>query len=70
MLRPSAGLVSVGIDTWGVDFGLLDRNDRLVGLPYHYRDSRNDSMLEEAFRRVPRAEIFARPASSSCSSTP
>ena len=54
-----AGLVSLGIDTWGVDYGLLDRNDRLVGLPYHYRDSRNDTMLAEAFRRVPRAEIFA-----------
>ena len=53
------GLASLGIDTWGVDYGLLDRNDRLVGLPYHYRDSRNDTMLAEAFRRVPRAEIFA-----------
>ena len=54
-----ADLASLGIDTWGVDYGLLDRNDRLVGLPYHYRDRRNDTMLAEAFRRVPRAEIFA-----------
>ena len=54
-----AELASLGIDTWGVDYALLDRNDRLVGLPYHYRDSRNDTMLAEAFRRVPRAEIFA-----------
>jgi rhamnulokinase len=54
-----SGLVSLGIDTWGVDYGLLDRNDRLVGLPYHYRDSRNDTMMAEAFRRVPRDEIFA-----------
>jgi rhamnulokinase len=52
-------LTSLGIDTWGVDYGLLDRNDRLVGLPYHYRDSRNDTMMAEAFRRVPRNEIFA-----------
>ena len=52
-------LISLGIDTWGVDYGLLDRNDRLVGLPYHYRDSRNDTMMAEAFRRVPREEIFA-----------
>jgi len=52
-------LTSLGIDTWGVDYGLLDRNDRLVGLPYHYRDSRNDTMMAEAFRRVPREEIFA-----------
>jgi rhamnulokinase len=55
----SSGIVSLGIDTWGVDYGLLDRNDRLVGLPYHYRDSRNDTMMAEAFRRVPREEIFA-----------
>jgi rhamnulokinase len=54
-----ADLASLGLDTWGVDYGLLDRNDRLVGLPYHYRDRRNDGMLDEAFRRVPRAEIFA-----------
>ena len=52
-------LVSLGLDTWGVDYGLLDRNDRLIGLPYHYRDGRNDTMLDEAFRRVPREEIFA-----------
>lgn len=53
------GPVSVGIDTWGVDFGLLDREGRLLGNPYHYRDSRTDGMLEEAFRRASREEIFA-----------
>ena len=53
-------LVSVGIDTWGVDFGLLDRTGALVSNPYHYRDSRTDGMAEEAFRRVPRAEIYQR----------
>jgi len=52
-------LASIGIDAWGVDFGLLDRDGALVGNPYHYRDSRTDGMLEEAFRRVPREEIFA-----------
>src|SRR5512135_2376746 len=54
--RPLAGL---GIDTWGVDFGLLDRAGALLSNPLHYRDSRTDGMLDEAFRRVPRAEIFA-----------
>lgn len=49
---------SVGLDTWGVDFGLLDRSGVLVGLPYHYRDSRNDGMIEAACQVVPRAEIF------------
>jgi rhamnulokinase len=48
----------LGIDTWGVDFGLLDAQDVLIGNPYHYRDSRTDGMLEEAFTRMPRAEIF------------
>lgn len=56
----AAGLVSLGIDTWGVDFGLLDAQGELLGLPYHYRDSRTDGMLEDAFSRMPRAEIFAR----------
>jgi len=53
-----AGLAGVGLDTWGVDFGLLDRNGALVSNPYHYRDGRTDGMLDEAFRRVPRALVF------------
>lgn len=57
-IRGSGELVSLGIDTWGVDFGLLDAQGELLGLPYHYRDSRTDGMLEEAFGRVPRPEIF------------
>jgi rhamnulokinase len=55
-----AELGGVGLDTWGVDFGLLDRHGALISNPYHYRDSRTDGMLEEAFRRVPRGEIFER----------
>jgi rhamnulokinase len=51
-------LASVGLDTWGVDFGLLDRSGALLGNPYHYRDSRTDGMVDEAFRRVSREEIF------------
>jgi rhamnulokinase len=53
-----ANLAGVGLDTWGVDFGLVDGHGALVSNPYHYRDSRTDGMLEEAFRRVPREEIF------------
>jgi rhamnulokinase len=49
---------SVGVDTWGVDFGLLGRGDELLGNPYHYRDSRTNGMMERAFATVPRAEIF------------
>lgn len=55
-----AQIVSVGLDTWGVDYGLLDRNDELVGNPYHYRDRRTEGMFEEAFKRVPRDEIYHR----------
>ncbi|MCS7252692.1 MAG: rhamnulokinase family protein [Armatimonadota bacterium] len=48
----------IGVDTWGVDFALLGRGDVLLCNPYHYRDVRTDGMLEEAFRRVPKEEIF------------
>jgi len=51
-------VTSIGVDTWGVDFGLLGRGDVLLGNPYHYRDKRTDGMLEEAFKRVPRRQIF------------
>jgi rhamnulokinase len=51
-------IVSIGVDTWGVDFGLLGRGDVLLGNPYHYRDSRNDGMMERAMEIVPRQEIF------------
>ena len=53
-----AEIASLGLDTWGVDFGLLDARDELLGNPYHYRDGRTNGMMEEAFRRVPREEIF------------
>ncbi len=51
-------LAGIGLDTWGVDFSLLDRDGGLVSNPYHYRDVRTEGMLEEAFHRVPREEIF------------
>lgn len=50
---------SVGVDTWGVDFVLMNRNDELLGQPWSYRDSRTDGMIQKAFTRVPRADIFA-----------
>ena len=49
---------SIGIDTWGVDYGLLDKNDKLLSNPYHYRDTRTDGMYEKAFGIVPKEEIF------------
>lgn len=53
-------LDGVGVDTWGVDFGLLDGDGRLLGPPVHYRDRRTEGMMDEASRRVPREELFAR----------
>jgi rhamnulokinase len=52
-------LDSIGLDTWGVDFALLDSQGALVSNPFHYRDERTDGMLEEAFRNMSREEIFA-----------
>ena len=52
-------VVSIGIDTWGVDYGLFDKDGRLLGLPYSYRDSRTDGMMEKAFAKVPEEEIYA-----------
>jgi rhamnulokinase len=52
-------VASIGVDTWGVDFGLLDAQDKPLGNPVHYRDPRTDGLLEQAFKVVPRTEIFA-----------
>ena len=52
-------LRSLGVDTWGVDFGLLGRGDELLGNPYNYRDPRTVGMLDKAFQIVSREEIFA-----------
>ena len=52
-------IASIGIDTWGVDFGLLDKQGRLLSNPVHYRDGRTDHMMEKAFEIMPRAEMYA-----------
>jgi rhamnulokinase len=51
-------LDAIGVDTWGVDFGLIGRNDTLLGNPVHYRDARTEGMLEVAFAKVPRKRIY------------
>jgi rhamnulokinase len=53
-------LAGMSVDTWGVDYGLLDKAGNLLGNPYHYRDHRNDGMLEKAFAKVSKAEIYQR----------
>lgn len=51
---------SIGVDTWGVDFALLDRNGTLISNPVHYRDSNRDGAMEWVFERVPRRLLFER----------
>lgn len=53
-------IASIGIDTWGVDYGLLDRNGRPLGNPVHYRDTRTDGMMDRTFRKVGKQEIYER----------
>lgn len=52
-------IVSIGIDTWGVDYALLDSDGDILGNPYHYRDKRTDNIMEEVFKIIPKEEIFA-----------
>ena len=56
--RP-ADLRSIGVDSWGVDFGLLDENGELLDDPVRYRDPRTDGLIEELCRLVPREELYA-----------
>jgi rhamnulokinase len=56
--RESGDLASVGVDTWGVDFALLDRDGALVSNPYHYRDPRTEGMMERAAERVTDEELY------------
>jgi rhamnulokinase len=50
---------SIGLDTWGVDFGLLDAADHLIGNPHHYRDKRTDGMMERVFGIIPQDDVYA-----------
>ena len=51
-------LHSIGVDSWGVDYALLDAQGRVLGLPFHYRDERTVGMVELAHARVPREEMY------------
>ena len=50
----------IGIDTWGVDYVLVDKKGRVLGYPYHYRDDRTDQMMEHAFKIVPKEKIYGK----------
>ena len=53
-------LASIGVDTWGVDWALLDGCGALVGIPYHYRDRRTEGMMSRVLQQAGREEIFER----------
>lgn len=58
--RHGAAVVSLAVDTWGVDYGLLDVRGRLLGLPWMYRDGRTDGMMDAAAQILPRRDIYQR----------
>jgi len=51
---------SIGIDGWGVDYGLIDTEGKLIEQPICYRDERTQGVMEKVFARIPREEIFQR----------
>jgi rhamnulokinase len=53
-----ASVRSIGVDSWGCDFGLLDRDNALISNPLHHRDGRGAIGMREAFDRVPSDEIY------------
>ena len=56
--RNDASALWVGIDSWGVDYGLLDPAGHLLGLPFHYRDARTSGQLDKATQLVGRSAIY------------
>jgi len=57
-LAVEKNIQSIGVDTWGVDYGLADEQGQLLENPYHYRDSRNDGMIEWACQKLSREQIY------------
>jgi rhamnulokinase len=58
VLNGHKDISSIAIDTWGVDFGLLDEKGDLLGNPYHYRDKRTNGMMEKIFQIIPKEELY------------
>lgn len=49
---------SIGLDTWGVDYALFDKQGSMLGVPYAYRDHRTDNAMEEVFRIIPKERVY------------
>ncbi len=59
-LAADYALDGIGLDTWAVDFALLDASGALLDNPVHQRDKRNNGMMERVFEKIPRAELYRR----------
>lgn len=60
VIERGVALDGIAVDTWGVDYALLDRTGAFAGFPYHYRDSRTADIYDYVFPRLPRATIYRR----------
>jgi rhamnulokinase len=58
--RVAGSLDSIGVDSWAVDYGLVDEHGLLLGQPFHYRDHRTDGIMEQVFTHLSREDIYAR----------
>lgn len=58
-LRAAGPVASVGIDSWAVDYGLLDADGALLGNPVHYRDDRTRGVAEQVWKTLPAPELYA-----------
>lgn len=56
--RADGPIAGIGVDSWGVDFGLVGADGKLIENPYHYRDSRTNGMMEKAYEFMPKREIY------------
>ena len=54
-----ADIQSIGIDTWGVDFGLIGKNNEILGFPLTYRDSNTNGIMDKVFKKISRKEIYS-----------
>lgn len=54
----AGGFDAIGIDTWGVDFGLIDKRGHLLNNPVHYRDTRTVGMIEKVCEVIPKEELY------------
>ena len=55
----AGGFSSIGIDTWGVDYGIIDKNGFLIGNPVQYRDNRTDGMVDHAKTLIDTSRLYA-----------